>query len=804
MPTTGEHLQTEYRDMTAFGRVLVELRQHGPKPDLKFLTESLLGALADQTGVQVVTIAVNPAVTDLLDTNWRHRSVRVLMGGPVLNSTQWQSHPVGWPSQLPIENFDKGTQPLPVGTPWPFAKMTTKSPGANGDWARLLVRAGERPALLISLGFDDSLTHHPHWERELVEMQLVLQLILDQWMGFVSRDLELQQLSSQKNALSRLNRLQGRFVGMASHEFKTPLTSITAYADALLGQFDEEKMPLATEFLGVIRNEAGRLLRMINRILDFSRMEYGARLLGATSHDLRPLILETILALRPTVAAKNLTCVLDDTQLVPRALVDADLIRQVMVNLIGNAVKFTPEAGHIAVSLHETESSVEVRIADTGPGIPQRDIHRIFREFYRSRETASREEGTGLGLTIVRHIINLHAGSVEAHQRLGGGSVFTFRVPKEVYNLGPLPSGFTSIVEEEDARRLLTGTLQLVAEMAGVKKLVMLLRDDSGELNPVAGFGWLDTTSVSWTAEQLDSWKTIQGVRPIDDNLALDWSWYPDGQPDAKTAMVVSLPWGKQNIGCLVLQDPTFAPEFGAHGQEQLMVLSHVVATAINELVRDDEQIRELSGTAQVTKTIEALRTLLQIRRNGVPTAEPEALHLIGALAREMKLPEQQILDLQYASALHDAGMARVEDEILLGETELSFDERDEVDRHVEQGVDLMGPLLPNDSVAEMISHHHERFDGSGFPRGKQGSEIPIGARLLAVIDTWFSLTRGRSYRAGLPAKEALQEIHENSGTQFDPSVVAAFEKVLKQEGCLLNSHQSQGPKNHGPFGFGI
>ncbi len=799
MPTAGGHLHMDFQIEAAFSRVLVEFRQRGGVPDLKSLGQSVVDAMADRPGVQTVTFAVNPAINVMLDPSWNHRLMQVLVGGKTVGNPQWQTHAAGWPQQLPTENLDWGTQPPPAGTPWPGPNICNTSGKIPGDWVRFLIRVREGAAILVTLGFDGSLTSHPGWGQEAVQMQQILQLIIDHWVELVARDLELNQLTKQKQALSRLNRLQGRFVAMASHEFKTPLTSITAYADALLGQFDQEHMPLATEFLSVIRTEAGRLLRMVNRILDFSRMEYGARLLGGTPHHLGHLVEETILALHPTIAAKKLACNLEDGGQVPRAMVDADLIRQVLVNLVGNAVKFTPEGGRIVVSLVETESSVEVCIADTGPGIPQRDIHRIFREFYRSRETASREEGTGLGLTIVRHIINLHGGSVEARQRLGGGSVFTFRVPKEVHNLGPLPSRFTARVDQDDARRLLATTLQLVAEMAGAKKLVLLLQGTDEQMCPVAGFGWPETPVVSMTGQELLSWQKIQGVHLAVDIPHLDWTWYPGGKPDPQATILVSLTRGNQSIGCLVLQHPMRGREFGIHVQEQLSVLGRVIATAMWELVREENSSQELSGTAQVTKTIEAMRTLLQIRRNGVPTAAADALHLLGAVAREMKLSENQIQDLQYAAALHDAGMARVEDEILLGESELSFDERDEVDRHVEQGVDLMGPLLPGPEVADMIRHHHERFDGSGFPKGQQGSEIPLGARLLAVIDAWFSLTQGRSYRAGLPVDKALQEILDNSGTQFDPKVVKAFETILQREGCPLNI-----PLQHGPAGFGI
>jgi HD-GYP domain-containing protein (c-di-GMP phosphodiesterase class II) len=115
----------------------------------------------------------------------------------------------------------------------------------------------------------------------------------------------------------------------------------------------------------------------------------------------------------------------------------------------------------------------------------------------------------------------------------------------------------------------------------------------------------------------------------------------------------------------------------------------------------------------------------------------------------------------------------------------LSVDERDEVDRHVEQGVDLMAPLLTDAATADIIRHHHEKFDGTGYPDGLAGARIPHGSRLLAVIDAWFSLTRARPFRARLAAADALAEITSHTGTQFDPSVVDAFASVLAETGIL-------------------
>ncbi|MBE0564430.1 MAG: HAMP domain-containing histidine kinase, partial [Krumholzibacteria bacterium] len=244
---------------------------------------------------------------------------------------------------------------------------------------------------------------------------------------------EVRRLRAENRTLVRLNRLQGRFVAMASHEFKTPLTSITAYTDALVAHVGQPGFDRAPQFLAVIREESARLLRMVNRILDFSRLEYGSRLLDRQPTDLVRLVAECLRTLEASAGAKRQQLSLSAAPDLPWAEIDADLVRQVVVNLAGNAVKFAPRGGRIEVSVAEDAAFVTVEVADDGPGVPPEELRRIFREFYRAEGTAAGEGGTGLGLSIVRHIVSLHGGHVTVRGRPGGGSVFSFGVPKEVH-----------------------------------------------------------------------------------------------------------------------------------------------------------------------------------------------------------------------------------------------------------------------------------------------------------------------------------------------------------------------------------
>jgi HD-GYP domain-containing protein (c-di-GMP phosphodiesterase class II) len=228
---------------------------------------------------------------------------------------------------------------------------------------------------------------------------------------------------------------------------------------------------------------------------------------------------------------------------------------------------------------------------------------------------------------------------------------------------------------------------------------------------------------------------------------------------------------------------------YGRSDLLQLAVLTEIVKTALTDLD---------TGLARTTSTV---RLLLRIRRNGVPTVTPQSLSLVEKLAERIGMTPDEIKCLLMAAVLHDAGMAQVEEDIVLSEAELSPDERDEVRRHVDQVVDLLGPLLPDDGTELMIRHHHERYDGQGYPQGLCGEDIPLGSRLLAVVDTWFSLTSQRPFRCGLPPEAAHREILAHAGTQFDGRIVAAFTRVLYDEGVLQDAVPAAGPAPSGPQG---
>ncbi len=165
-----------------------------------------------------------------------------------------------------------------------------------------------------------------------------------------------------------------------------------------------------------------------------------------------------------------------------------------------------------------------------------------------------------------------------------------------------------------------------------------------------------------------------------------------------------------------------------------------------------------------------------------------------GTIARYMSLPEGRVEMLMRAARLHDVGKITVPDGILLKPTDLTSEEFAVVKAHTTIGADLLaGSRSPTIRMAETIAlTHHERWDGHGYPQGLVGEQIPLESRILAVSDTWDAITRDRTHRKAMPFDDAVAEIRANSGTQFDPAVVAAFEAAVADHEISMPSNNRE------------
>lgn len=230
--------------------------------------------------------------------------------------------------------------------------------------------------------------------------------------------------------LKDLDKTKSDFFSSMSHELRTPLTSMKEGTGLLLEGVGGPITERQKKLLMILAEESGRLINLVNSLLDLSKMEAGMMTYDFVQASLAPLINKAMTEIEPLVESKGIHLQAKIGEELPMMKVDCERILQALRNLIGNAVKFTPDGGRVTVSAQAIEQGVEVSVGDTGNGIPEESLVNVFDKFHQVDSTDSyRIKGSGLGLAIVKHIITSHGGKVWAVSEQGQGSTFTFVLP---------------------------------------------------------------------------------------------------------------------------------------------------------------------------------------------------------------------------------------------------------------------------------------------------------------------------------------------------------------------------------------
>ena len=570
-------------------------------------------------------------------------------------------------------------------------------------------------------------------------------------------------------------------MSIVAHEIRTPLTAIKAYTETLLDTLTNPHTP-RERFLGIINEECDRLTRLITDILDLSRLEAGQRSLRLSRFCVNDVMREVADSLSFIASPRQITIDLVADPLL-EVEADNDLLHRLFLNLLSNAIKFSPMGGGVRACVEVRGEEWMGVIEDEGPGIRPEDVPRLFERFFRGRQSGERHvEGTGLGLAIARGIVELHGGRIWVEPRATGGSRFCFVVPLRQVVSPEARRIARQIALRPDLQALFDQTVEMVAAAMDAEIVSLMLVDpDRGDLFIAASRGLEGQnlsarriTVRSGVAGSVAAW----GKPVLVNNIETDHRFLRLNHPQYRTKSLLSVPLRVEGevLGVLNVNNKVSGAAFDDHDLALITALVERIGAAVGRTYAFPD-----SGRA-VEEALQAVRSLTRLRRDFL-LGSRIVVRLARATAAELGMSQADIDVIGYVAAIHDVGMTRLRDQVWSGASPLMDEVRLELVQHPEVSAEIIRPLEHQGSVRELILSHHERWDGSGYPRGLAGEQIPLGGRVLGAVDAYESMTAGRPYRAPLSRQAAVAELKAGAGSQFDPRVIEALLRALERDG---------------------
>ncbi|MFP4425936.1 MAG: HD domain-containing phosphohydrolase [Spirochaetaceae bacterium] len=657
----------------------------------------------------------------------------------------------------------------------------------------------------------------------LVTMALVL------ISAHLSRQIRFQEFSARfdlaeaNEELKKLDVLKSQFFANISHEVRTPLTSIISPIQSLyqgeVGRLSKHQLELVEQ---MYRNSL-RLLDMINQMLDFAKFD--ARKMELRLSDLRlDELAEQSVTMFSEVAARNgldLTCEVEDE--IPTVLLDRDKVERILFNLIRNAIKFTEE-GSITVTVGCEEETLYLSVSDTGIGIPEEKLPVVFERFQQVDGSSTRRyAGTGLGLAIVKEAVELQKGKIWVESEPNEGTCFTVAFPTNLEELTPeafverrgrdrrkSDSPFSGPDRRRRPRRkadvpeISAEELLIMEQRSGVDPedlereaplvekegyRVLYVEDNEDLRNYISrmlrSFGHTVTVAV----DGADGWEKVQTAKPeivVSDVMmphvdGLELLQRIKGERATQRTPVILIT-AKSEIDSRITGLQT-----GADDYLPKPINLRELDARIRNLVTSGKLHEAAARAKELEKRIKQLTRSfaesLDLRDHYTAGHSRDVLAFGTLIAEELEIPVDHIL--QEALLLHDIGKIGIPDHILLKEGLLDEREWEVMKTHAELGAQLLRKFAHFEEVSEAVHAHQEHYDGTGYPRGLKGEEIPIQARIIAVADAWHAMTENRPYRGALATAVAVTELVKHKGSQFDPAVVDAFVRGMLRRGKL-------------------
>ncbi len=574
------------------------------------------------------------------------------------------------------------------------------------------------------------------------------------------------QLKTKAHELEELNRKlidsdlsKTEFLTRISHELRTPLNSIKG---AIYYLQQAERLPAAEqkEFFSILSGETGKMVSIVEGQLDFLRLENEATFVKKSIISLNEIVQETISSrmLRDSLARRQIAIVTHLPTTLPHVAGDKVLVAQLFINLIEGLAFHLKENATIEISALDN-GFVELDLKASAP-FPEWILGQIFdaKTFFQAEQS----DGV-LKLYLARKTADSHGWNMTAHNSEHG-----FNVHLEI------PKG-TQQKAEAALSTAMDLYLEFVSEMLDLSTCSIMLTDEfSGDLIIKSAKG-IDEDIVKRTripvGERIAGWVAQEGRPLLVEDIESD-PRFPhrvgNGYYNSKSLLSLPLKVGEQVIGVINLNNKKSAKTFDQRDLTLISVISDRISYLINKLQAEEQKESDLK---QLAATFE---NLLNAGRR-YQKKNPRILDLMEKICGGLNLDETQRNEGLYVATVYDLGLMLIDEGVLNKKKKLTSVETSTLQVHPYATVGLLDKIEFSSTVRQAILHHHERWDGKGYPDGLRGEEIPILARALAVLDAYVSMTEDRPYRKALSHEETVAQMRRESGEKFDPAVVEAL-----------------------------
>ena len=590
---------------------------------------------------------------------------------------------------------------------------------------------------------------------------------------------KLEELESAHKELVGADRLKSEFISTVTSEMKVPLDAIRTYSQTLLERIDDRGFKLRKKFLGAVVEESIRLLSTVNGVIDLSRMEFGEGDLRREETKIQDVVKGVCGILEPLCIDKGVEISVEMPDSMGPAYLDKDMIFLLFRNLLEAAVGFARPSSPVGLCLSEDGEFTKIRVS-LSPCSSAINMENSIRAAWGNEFIPPDAGSLGLTLQVCRNIVLRHGGRIwcETHDPAAWDFVILFGKVKR--SIVPSDLTFEILASRPELKRMLATVADMISEVMEVKRCLIFLED------PATGKLVLEAGTASQGAGE--HWLTLergQGVtgrvfergHPLVLNSNAEVAdLSSDGRLPFEKAPCAAVPIRIDGriVGVVTISETTVGGVFLSEGDVGLFAaLADRTAVAL-ERTTSYESARD-----QFVSAVAAMKSILEARRLPSVGPGPDTADFVVDLAGRMGLEGQEVGLLRYVSRIYDVGMVRVGEGILRKRGGLGATEYESVKRHPAEGVDIVEPIEFLEQVKQVIMHHHERYDGGGYPGGLKGDEIPMGARILAVVDAYSSMLSERPYRGAMSREEAIAELRHCSGTQFDPKVVEKFIEIV-------------------------